>query len=159
MSTSLQHVCTHYPDEPHLSPDIFVVKGVAKKFRDHYLIWEEGRSLDLVIELTSRSTRDEDLTDKFTLYRDVLKVQEYFLFDPREEYLTPSLQGYRLMKGQYVPIRKVKGRLPSKVLGLHLERDGWELRLFHPCTGERLRTPREEIEKLRRENEQLRRKQ
>src|ERR1700740_3011616 len=35
----------------HLAPDVFVVKGVPGHHRPNYLIWEEGKSLDLVIEL------------------------------------------------------------------------------------------------------------
>jgi Uma2 family endonuclease len=128
----------------HVSPDVFVVKGVAKGQRGNYLVWIEGKGLDLVIELTSKTTKTEDLVKKFRLYRDVLKVKEYFLFDPREEYLTPSLQGYRLRDGQYHPIRAVHGRLPSRVLGLHLERNGYELRLYNPATDSWLLTPEEE---------------
>src|SRR5262249_17421827 len=59
----------------HLAPDVFVVRGVRKdKPRKTYRIWEEGKSLDAVIELTSQSTREEDEEDKFVLYRDELKV-------------------------------------------------------------------------------------
>jgi Uma2 family endonuclease len=114
----------------HLSPDVFVVRGIPKSpERRRYLVWEEGKAPDVVIELTSPSTYEEDMEDKFAIYRDVLQVQEYFLFDPLGECLEPRLQGYRLKKGEYAPIRRVKGRLPSKVLGLHLEQDNWELRL------------------------------
>jgi hypothetical protein len=52
------------------------------------------------------------------------------------------MQGYRLVEGQYRPIEPVKGRLPSEVLGLHLERYDSELRLFDPATGRRLPTLR-----------------
>jgi Uma2 family endonuclease len=149
----------------HLSPDVFVVRGVPKRVRDNYLIWEEGKAPEFVIELTSRSTRHEDTQRKFALYRDVLKVKEYFLFDPYRDYLDPPFQGYRLAKGQYVPIKPRAGRLPSRVLGLHLERDGEALRLWDPATGQRLLTPEEarqqteaEVERLRRENEELRRR-
>ena len=41
----------------HISPDVFVVRGVKKKDRDHYLIWKEGKAPDVVIEITSKSTR------------------------------------------------------------------------------------------------------
>jgi Uma2 family endonuclease len=158
----------------HLSPDVFVVRGIAKTpERLCYLVWVEGKAPDAVIELTSRSTRDEDLADKFHLYQDILKVREYFLFDPEEEYLEPSMRGYRLQDGKYVPIEPVNGRLPSEVLGLHLERDGWMLRLYDPATREWLPTMWEEherrlraeaarqdaeaeIERLRREVEALR---
>jgi Uma2 family endonuclease len=127
----------------HLSPDFFVVRGVPKHNRDYYLTWEEGKGLEVVIELTSRSTRDEDVCDKMWLYRDVLKVYEYFLFDPHNEYLQPQLQGYRLSAGNYVPIEPLDGRLPSEVLEMHLERNGNEVRLHNPATGQWLPTPKE----------------
>jgi Uma2 family endonuclease len=125
----------------HVAPDVLVALAVPKKpKRDYYLIWKEGKAPDLIVEITSKSTRDEDKKKKFVLYRDVLRVSEYFLFDPRAEYLDPPLQGFRLTGGEYVPIEPVAGRLPSLVLGLHLERDGENLRLFDPATGERLLT-------------------
>jgi Uma2 family endonuclease len=130
----------------HLTPDVFVVRGVPKdKPRKTYRIWEEGKSLDAFIELTSQSTREEDEEDKFVLYRDKLKVREYFLFDPYAEYLVPPLKGYRLVRRKYVPIEPVAGRLPSEVLGLHLEANGPVLRLYDPAAGRWLLTPAERI--------------
>ncbi|HBI44037.1 MAG TPA: Uma2 family endonuclease [Planctomycetales bacterium] len=151
-----------------LSPDVMVVRGVSKTpDRRRYQIWEDGKGPDLVIELTCASTREEDVEDKMEVYRD-LKVQEYFLFDPYGEYLKPRLQGYRLHQGRYVRIRALGGRLPSDVLKLHLRGQGELLRLYDPATGKLLRTPPEErqalhaaeaeIERLRRENEELRRR-
>jgi Uma2 family endonuclease len=139
----------YIPGNPrrHLSPDVFVTRGIPKvrvPERGCYLVWEEGKGPDVVIELTSKSTRKEDVEKKFHLYQDVLKVQEYFLFDPLEEYLNPTMQGFRLNRGKYSPIRAVQGRLPSKVLGLHLERDGWLLRLRDPAAGKWFLTPPEE---------------
>src|SRR5262249_24721875 len=58
----------------HVSPDVFMVRGVPKGRRLNCLIWEEGRAPQVVIELTSSSTRREDQQTKFALYRDVLKV-------------------------------------------------------------------------------------
>jgi Uma2 family endonuclease len=128
----------------HVSPDVFVVRGIVKApERRRYLMWEEGKGPDLVIELTSTSTVEEDLEGKFALYRDVLRVQEYFLFDPLRECLDPPLQGFRLRKKEYAPIRPVKKRLPSKVLGLHLEPDDWQLRLYAPATQTWVPTPPE----------------
>ena len=150
----------------HVSPDVFAVPGVGKHNRDYYLLWEEGKSPALVIELTSASTKDEDLNVKFLLYQDVLKVKEYFLFDPHAEYLDPPLQGFRLSRGRYVPIKPVKDRLSSKVLDLHLERNGKELRLYDPATKKWLPTPQEalseaeaQIERLRQELEALKQRQ
>ena len=148
----------------HLAPDVFVVKGVPKHERLNYLTWEEGKGPHVVIELTSRTTREEDVEDKFKLYRDSLGVPEYFLFDPLGEYMRPSLQGYRLRRGRYEPILAVKGRLPSKVLGLHLEGNGRDLRLYESKSKQWLPTPDEALsqsEEARRqaesENKRLRR--
>lgn len=157
----------------HVSPDVLVVRGVPKRRRENYLIWEEGKAPDLVIELTSKTTRTEDKNVKPDLYRSVLRVPEYFLFDPRAEYLDPPFQGYRLSRGRYVAIKPAAGRLPSEVIGLHLERVGDQLRLWDPATGRRVPTPAEaraaseaarkeveaENERLRREIEELKRKQ
>jgi Uma2 family endonuclease len=126
----------------HVAPDVFVVKEVEPRVRDNYLVWEEGRAPDVVIELTS-STEEEDRTTKMALYRDVLQVREYFLFDPRGDWLDPPLQGYRLVKGKYRKIRPRQGRLPSEELGLHLERQGNQLRLWNPRTQAWLPTPDE----------------
>jgi Uma2 family endonuclease len=156
----------------HVAPDVFVVRGVPKLLeRDSYLTWKEGKAPDLVVEITSKSTRREDKSTKRILYRDVLKVPEYFQFDPTEDYLKPPLQGQQLVDGKYIRIRAINGRLPSAVLGLHLEREGPQLRLYNPATGRRLLTRQERIiaaetrthqveaenERLRRELEALRR--
>jgi Uma2 family endonuclease len=142
----------------HVSPDVFVVKGVPKHERPNYLVWEEGRPPSCAIELTSSSTRNEDVVTKFQLYRDTLRVREYFLFDPFGDYLDPPLRGYRLRGGEYLAIRPVEGRLPSKVLGLHLERDGRSLRLYDPAAGLRLSTPDERLAQAKAEIARLRRK-
>jgi Uma2 family endonuclease len=122
----------------HISPDVFVALDVPKKERKYYLIWEEGKAPDAVIEITSKTTKREDQGKKRDLYRDVLRVREYFLFDPTQDYLKPPLQGFRLEGDEYIRIEPVDGRLPSDVLGLHLERDGKELRLYDPETCSRL---------------------
>lgn len=163
----------------HVSPDVFVVPGVGNHERENYLLWEEGRGLDVVIELTSKTTMIEDIEEKYNLYVSKLRVKEYFLFDPKQEYLTPPFQGYRRVGAGFQPIQPVAGRFPSKVLKLHLERDGTQLRLWDPKSGERLLTPGEraaaadsaaaadrqareeaeaEVERMRREIESLRRR-
>jgi Uma2 family endonuclease len=139
----------------HISPDVMVVKGIEPRERDNYLLWVEGKGPDVVIEMTSASTKDED--EKAEIYRDIIKVKEYFLFDPRAEYLWPPLQGFRCTDGRYVPIEFVDGKLPSLELGLHLEKQGSALRFFDPSTGEVLLTPnerREHAEEARRQAEE-----
>jgi len=128
----------------HVSPDAFVVFGISKlPPRDYYLLWEEGKPPDVVIEITSKTTRREDQHKKRLIYRDILKVSEYFQFDPTRDYLKPPLQGFRLVDGDYVPITPIAGRLPSEKLGLHLEQAGTQLRLFDPVARRTLLTPRE----------------
>jgi Uma2 family endonuclease len=127
-----------------LSPDVFVVRGVPKRpRRQNYLIWKEGKAPEWALEITSKKTAKKDLNEKMRIYQDIWKVQEYFLFDPRDEYLSPALQGYHLRGKRFVRIRPVAGRLPSEILGLHLERDGQHLRFWNPATGEWLKTARE----------------
>lgn len=152
-----------------VAPDVFVVKGVDKhKERRVFKTWEE-KSPKLVIEVTSRKTRKEDLGDKKDKYQNDLKVPEYFLFDPKGEWIKTKLRGFRLRNGDYQEIAAVDGRLPSKVLGLHLEAVGEELRLWDPKTQKYLLTPDElkaqlerkvaadaaEIERLRGEIDEL----
>jgi Uma2 family endonuclease len=142
----------------HVSPDAFVVFGVKKMERPNYLLWEEKAAPSFVGEITSSSTKNEDKKTKFVLYRDIIKVTEYFQFDPFGDYLNPRLQGFRLVDGEYVPIAPVNGRIPSEVLGLHLEVRGQKLLLFDPATGEYVPTPEEraEQEKSRADEQQER---
>jgi len=139
-----------------VAPDIFVVKGVPKRDRRIYQIWKEGKGPDVVIELTSRSTREEDLGLKKGVY-EVLGVKEYFIFDPLGEHLQPRLVGFRLAEWGYRRIEEEP--LVSQVLGLELRVEEDFLRLVDPETGEKLLTPLEamaEIERLRAEVARLR---
>jgi len=135
----------------HVSPDCFVVFGVRKKIRTNYLVWEEGKGPDVVFEFTSESTRREDMRTKFALYRDVLKVKEYILFDPLNQYLSPQLQGYRLTRGKYVPIPIDRGRLSSSLLKLDVEAEGETLHFRDSKSGEKLLTAAERLARLQEE--------
>ena len=145
----------------HVSPDAMVVRGAEMRPRDYYLLWEEGLFPNAVVEITSKSTRREDQVKKMQLYRDVLKVREYFLFDPTSDYLNPRLQGHRLVNGEYVRIDMHDGRLTSVELGLELEAEGKNLRLRDPATGKWLPTRAEAREQadLAREQADLAREQ
>ena len=135
-------------------PDVFVAVGAVKDelreggWRDTYKLWEEPKGPDFVLEVTSRSTRREDQVRKRALYAR-LGVGEYFLYDPKGEYLVPALQGMRLCDGGYEalgPERLEDGALGvwSEALGLYLCRRGRALRLHDPVAGRDLRTHREE---------------
>lgn len=127
-----------------VSPDTYVVFGVPKRDRDCYKAWEEGGKLpDVVFEFTSKSTRTEDLRTKFTLYEQVFGVREYYLFDPRGQYLRPRLHGYRLEDGRYQRMEMANGRLWSEVLGLELVEVGEWLRFWDPDARDWLLTSSE----------------
>ena len=78
-----------------VAPDVYVVVGAPAHLRDTYRLWNEPKGPDFVLEVTSASTRREDERRKRDVYAS-LGVREYFLYDPRGEYLTPPLQGFRL---------------------------------------------------------------
>ncbi len=127
-----------------VAPDVFVVQGVRNQPRRIYKLWEEGVVPAVVFELTSRSTRREDLRSKYDLY-ERLGVREYFLFDPLGEYLRPPCQGYRLQQGRYRPLAPAEdGSLGSAALGLALHGRGTQLRLYDPAGQRWLPTPQEE---------------
>ncbi|MFO0959747.1 MAG: Uma2 family endonuclease [Isosphaeraceae bacterium] len=139
----------------HVEPDVFVTLGVPKEpERLNYIVWQEGKPPDVIIELTSKTTKDKDQATKLALYRDVLKIPEYFLFDPTQDYLRPSLQGFRLAGDAYERIAPIGGRLRCEALGLDLGREGQMLRLYDAATGQRLPTRAERIDQERRRAEQ-----
>ena len=153
-------------------PDLFVTHGMSKELRRTYKLWEEGQPPSLIIEVTSRNTRHEDLRHKKDLY-ERLGVAEYVLHDPLGEYLVPPLQGFRLESGRYAPIAPGEdGTFASSATGLLLRREGQHLRLIDAATGEpllrideqeaafreqqaALRVAEDELARLRRELERL----
>ncbi len=140
-----------------VSPDCYVALGVEPKGRRRfYKVWEEnGIAPSVIFEFTSKKTKKEDLTIKKSLYEQVLRVQEYFQFDPTGDYLKPRLQGQRLHEGVYQPIELNDNRMFSEQLGLELVMEGETLRFYDPATGEWLRTY-EQAETQRLAQEQLR---
>ena len=142
-----------------VAPDVFVVFGVPKRRRRIYLLWEESKVPDFVLEVTSRSTRRQDAGFKRDLYAR-LGVREYWLFDPTGDWLDPRLQGNRLSGDRYEPLSPtgIEGGervLHSAVLGLDVYVDGGEIRFRNPATGRKLLTL-EETELARREAERAR---
>ena len=127
-----------------VAPDVFVVFGVPKRRRRIYLLWEEGKAPDFVLEVTSRSTRRQDQGFKRDLYGR-LGVREYWLFDPTGDWLDPRLQGNRLSGDHYEPLSPsgIEGGervFHSTVLGLDVYVDRGEIRFRDPATGRKLLT-------------------
>ena len=126
-----------------VAPDVFVVFGAANHNRMIYKVWEEPKAPDFVLEVASRSTWREDLGPKRSIYA-ALGVTEYWLFDPKDQYFDPPLQGLVLSGGAYrpLPARVESGRrtLSSAVLGLDLQVEDGKLRFRDAATGEPLPT-------------------
>jgi Uma2 family endonuclease len=87
---------------PYKGPDFFVVLGGVDgtKDRKRWVVWHEGgRYPDVIIEITSPSTKSKDTKDNLLLYSKVFRTREYYWYD--EE--AGELAGYRL-QGRVVPI-------------------------------------------------------
>ena len=127
-----------------VAPDVFVVFGAPKRRRRTYLLWEEPKGPDFVLEVTSKITRWIDRGFKRDLYAR-LGVSEYWLFDPTGDWLDPRLQGNRLVGGTYEPLAPIgveagERVLRSALLGLDVYIDDGEIRFREPATGRKLLT-------------------
>lgn len=100
----------------------------------------------VIFEMTSPSTQAQDQVFKKTLYEQ-MGVQEYWLFDPKGEWLTQQLVGYRLEHGLYYPITDSR----SEPLQLRLQVEGQLIGFYREDTGERLLLPGELAQALRQE--------
>lgn len=99
-------------------PDFFAVLGVPKQERKSWVVWEEGKAPNVVIELLSESTSDEDKTRKKTIYQNQLRVPEYFWYDP---FNPEDWAGFALQGGEYQPLaRDANNRYISQQLDLAL---------------------------------------
>jgi Uma2 family endonuclease len=127
-------------------PDFFVVLGVdGARERRSWVVWEEGGKYpNVIIELLSDSTAENDRGVKKQVYQDVFRTPEYYLFDPERG----GLEGFQLVAGRYQRMTPdAEGRLVCDQLELLLGvRDG-ELR-FYERDGKLVLKPEEEAEAL-----------
>ncbi len=150
-----------------VAPDVFVVMGAGNHDRPSYRLWQEPKVPDFVMEITSRRTRGEDQGPKRGTYA-FLGVQEYWQYDPTGDYLTPQLQGFRLVGRNYEPIPEppwTSGGLTfhSSVLNLELRLEpSGEFRFYNPTLDQPLlglegaNRAREQAEQAREQAEQAR---
>lgn len=105
-----------------MGPDFFVALNVPMGERKSWVCWEEGKVPDVVVELLSASTAKYDKTGKKDLYARVVKVPEYFWYDP---WNPEDFAGFILYANQYQPLNPTpEGRFYSAQLDLYLGR--WE---------------------------------
>lgn len=144
--------------EATVAPDVFVVLGAPNHDRHTYRLWQEPRTPDFVLEVTSRRTWREDQGRKRTLYR-ALGVAEYWQYDPTGDYLQPPLQGLRLVGGEYRRMTEgtsAAGRqeMFSSVLGQELRVSERGFRFHDPVAGQDLLSLTERGEALERERQE-----
>jgi Uma2 family endonuclease len=116
-----------------VAPDVMVIYDVQPGPRDNYKIWEEQQIPKVIFEVTSAGTREQDQGLKKGLYEQ-LGVQEYWLFDPRGEWIPEQLQGYRLQGERYQLIDDRS----SAILNLRLEVEQQVLVFYRQDTGAKL---------------------
>ena len=105
-------------NQDYRGPDFFAVLDVPKGERLSWVIWEEGKGPDIVIELLSESTAKVDKTDKKRIYQNQMQVPEYIWFDP---FNPEDWAGFALHQGTYRPLQlNAQGQMVSQVLGLTL---------------------------------------
>ena len=141
-----------------VAPDVLVSFGIGQKARRTYLVWQEGKSPDFVMELASESTYQKDLGEKMQIYAD-LGITDYFLCDIEGLYLPTPLMGWTLVDSRYQPVpQTADGGVHSAVLGLTLYLQPEVLQFYEPVTEQWLQTPEETAED-RTEQETLARQQ
>ena len=129
-----------------VAPDVMVIFDVAPGGRDNYKLWEEGQIPSVIFEMTSGGTQDKDQVFKKTLYEQ-LGVKEYWLFDPKGEWIEEKLRGYRLRGEIYESITDSR----SEPLQLRLQVEGRLIGFYREDTGEKLLIPDELAEALQQE--------
>jgi Uma2 family endonuclease len=129
-----------------VAPDVMVIFDVPPGGRDSYKVWEEGQVPQVVFEMTSKGTQKQDQEQKKNLYEQ-LGILEYWLFDPKGEWIAEKLQGYRLQGETY---QLITDNL-CQPLGLRIAIEGELLGFYRVDTGDKLLIPTELAEQLQKE--------
>jgi Uma2 family endonuclease len=130
-----------------VAPDVMVIFDIPQQPYDNYKIWETGKVPSIIFEMTSASTQAHDQAKKRELYESI-GVQEYWLFDPKGEWIPEKLRGYRRQAN--LPENEEASLVYdaiadglSQVLGLRLEVEGALIGFYRQDNGEKLLIPSE----------------
>ena len=123
-------------------PDLLVafhVDPAAYKASNGYIISDQGKPPDWVMEVASRTTGEIDVGEKRQDYA-ALGIGEYWRFDGTGEHHGTRLAGDRLVDGVYVPVEIEElpdGGLQgySPLLDLRLRWEDGDLVFHNPATG------------------------
>ena len=132
-------------------PDLlvaFAVNPAAYKASNGYVISEQGKPPDFVLEVASESTAEVDVGDK---RRDsaALGIQEYWRFDETGQHHGARLAGEQLVEGEYLTIDIIElpgGSLQgySPALDLNIRWEAGELLFYDPTTDRPIATLEDE---------------
>ena len=125
-----------------MAPDLLIAFNVepeTHRENNGYIISEQGKPPDFVLEIASRSTGQHDVVDKRPAYAG-LGIPEYWRFDETGEF-----HGTRLAEGGYEPVPTLtvgEGVLQgcSSVLNLLIRWDHGQLGWHDPETGQHIAT-------------------
>jgi len=121
-----------YPGEPSFCPDVLAVLDVPQPEDDERMAWvvaDEGRGIDFVMEVVYNGRRNKDLVRNVEFYAR-LGIPEYFVYDRKRQ----EIRGYRLVTPsarRYQRIVPQAGRHSSAVLGLDLAIENGKLEFFY----------------------------
>ena len=131
---------------PRVAPDVYVGLDRPEEFsiEDSALELKKGETLDFVLEMLSPSMADYDKQGKKDLYRQH-GVREYFLYQPNEALPGPDgnnpgwrIRGFRLQDAQSPDIAPDRtGTIASDILGISLQPEGVDVRVYDTETGRR----------------------
>ena len=123
-------------------PDLLVAFDVDPdiyKANNGYIVSEQGKPPDFVLEVASPSTAAQDTGPKREDYAR-MGIPEYWLFDETGEHHGTRLAGWRLTNGEYVAIEieespdgSLRGYSPA--LNLYLRWESGELAFYDPATN------------------------
>ncbi len=151
-----------------LSPDAYVALDVPPGGRQVWFTWVEGKAPDIVFEITSPTTRKNDIgtgsRGKRTLYA-ALGVRDYYVYDPAGA-MRPRLRGYALRQDTLVDVpllptggvwsTLLRAELrPTHMPGTQWEPEGTYLRVIDPATDEPIHVGEEVEQDYRAARQQL----
>ncbi len=135
------------PSRERVAPDLMVAfnaKPEAFKASNGYIVSEQGKPPDFVMEIASPKTGSYDVGEKRDRYA-ALGVPEYWRFDETGAFHGARLGGDQLVNGEYQPIPiatleddALQGYSPA--LNLFIRWEKGELRWYDPGTGRPLVT-------------------
>ena len=117
-----------YPGERRFAPDLLAVRDVETHPRNKWVVSDEGKGLEWVMEVHVGGDRKKDAEYNVERYAR-LGIPEYFIYDRAKE----QLLAYRLPAPEarrYERIPPEKDRYRSEVLGLEFELAEGKLRLW-----------------------------